>query len=187
MPRSSRWLGGPRSVVLDGSVPSVGQVPRWNGTTWEPYTIPAASSQAGPHAATHEGGSDPVSPSGIGAATTGALSAHTGAAAPHSGHAAASHGHAPSEITGTAVVDADPRMTDARTPTSHAHAPGDVTGTAVITNDARLSDARAPTAHGSAAHTGTIGTPASVGLPAITVGTTAPGNPAAGDLWVDTN
>jgi len=30
---------------------------------------------------------------------------------------------------------------------SHAHAPGDVTGTAVVTNDARLSDARSPTAH----------------------------------------
>jgi hypothetical protein len=32
-------------------------------------------------------------------------------------------------------------------PSTHAHAPGDITGTAVITSDARLSDARTPLAH----------------------------------------
>jgi hypothetical protein len=51
---------------------------------------------------------------------------------------------------------------------SHAHAPGDVTGTAVVTADSRLSDARTPTVHDSAAHTGTIGTPTSVGLANVT-------------------
>ncbi len=65
-----------------------------------------------------------------------------------SGKANASHGHATTDITGTAVVSGDPRLSDARTPTSHSHAPSEVTGTAVITNDSRLSDARTPTSHG---------------------------------------
>jgi len=88
------------------------------------------------------------------------------------GKAGTSHGHAPSDVSGTAVVTNDSRLSDARTPiahnqaistvtnlqttldgkaaSSHAHAPGDVTGTAVITNDSRLSDARTPTAHSHA-------------------------------------
>ena len=79
------------------------------------------------------------------------------------------HAHAPSEVTGTAVVANDARLTDARAPTthnqaistitnlqttldgkaasSHAHSPSEVTGTAVITSDSRLSDARTPLAH----------------------------------------
>lgn len=36
----------------------------------------------------------------------------------------------------------DPSVTNARVPTSHTHTPGEVTGTAVVTNDGRLSDAR---------------------------------------------
>jgi hypothetical protein len=39
-----------------------------------------------------------------------------------------SHTHAPTDITGTAVVDADARLSDARTPTAHAHAIADTTG-----------------------------------------------------------
>ena len=35
------------------------------------------------------------------------------------GKANASHGHAPADVTGTAVVDADARLSDARTPVSH--------------------------------------------------------------------
>ena len=38
--------------------------------------------------------------------------------------------------------------------TEHEHAPGDVTGTAVVTSDARLSDARTPTAHKTSHATG---------------------------------
>jgi hypothetical protein len=41
-----------------------------------------------------------------------------------------------------AVAGNDAKLTDARTPTTHAHAPGDVTGTAVVTGDVRLSDSR---------------------------------------------
>jgi hypothetical protein len=40
------------------------------------------------------------------------------------------------------VNDSDARMTNSRAPTAHTHAPADVTGTAVITTDPRLSDAR---------------------------------------------
>lgn len=36
---------------------------------------------------------------------------------------------------------------DAKAAASHGHAPSDITGTAVITSDARLSDSRTPTAH----------------------------------------
>jgi hypothetical protein len=64
-----------------------------------------------------------------------------------SGSYAPSTGISPSAITGTAVVTADSRLSDARTPTAHTHAPSEITGTAVITTDARLSDSRVPTAH----------------------------------------
>lgn len=76
----------------------------------------------------------------------------------------AAAGIAPTKINGTAVVDSDSRLTDARTPTSHASshgsggsdaitiAPSQVTGTAVVDSDSRLTDARTPTAH-AASHT----------------------------------
>jgi hypothetical protein len=80
---------------------------------------------------------------------------------------AASHGTgqtdavtiAPAQVTGTAVVTGDSRLSDARTPTLHASshgtgqsdavtiAPAQVTGTAVVTGDSRLSDTRNPKAH----------------------------------------
>ena len=44
--------------------------------------------------------------------------------------------------TSEVVYGTDTRLADARTPTAHSHAPSDITGTAVITSDARLSDAR---------------------------------------------
>jgi hypothetical protein len=47
-------------------------------------------------------------------------------------------------------------------PSAHVHAPSEITGTAVVTNDSRLSDARAPTSHGNAAHSSTFITAADV-------------------------
>ncbi len=64
-----------------------------------------------------------------------------------SGKANSTHSHATTDITGTAVITNDARLSDARTPLTHSHAPGDTTGTAVVTNDARLSDARTPLTH----------------------------------------
>jgi hypothetical protein len=64
---------------------------------------------------------------------------------------------APAQVTGTAVVTADSRLSDQRVPTDGSVtdtkivagglSPNRVTGTAVITTDSRLSDARTPLAH----------------------------------------
>ena len=72
------------------------------------------------------------------------------------------HTHVPGDVTGTAVIDDDARLSDARTPLTHGHAPADVTGTAVIDNDGRLSDARVPTSHGNDKHSSTFITAAEV-------------------------
>jgi len=81
------------------------------------------------------------------------------------------------------VVNTDPRLSDARTPTAHNHdaaaivsgtlaiariPTGTTSGAVCIGNDARLSDARAPLAHthGNIGNTGTIGSTAN--LPLIT-------------------
>jgi hypothetical protein len=57
-------------------------------------------------------------------------------------------------ITGTLTDQTDLNSAlSGKAASSHAHAPTDVTGTAVITNDSRLSDARTPTAHDQAIST----------------------------------
>ena len=43
------------------------------------------------------------------------------------GAASAAHTHAPTDITGTAVITTDPRLSDARTPLAHSHTLADVT------------------------------------------------------------
>ena len=105
-------------------------------------------------------------------AITGTLSNQSDLNTALTGKAAATHAHAPADVTGTAVVTNDARLSDARTPLTHmhteanvtnlttdlagkaasvhSHAPGDVTGTAVVTSDARLSDARMPLTHAHA-------------------------------------
>jgi hypothetical protein len=77
----------------------------------------------------------------------GTLASQTDLAGALDGKSDDGHTHAPADVTGTAVVDGDSRLSDARTPTAHNHAASDITGTAVLTNDSRLSDARTPTAH----------------------------------------
>ena len=74
-----------------------------------------------------------------------------------SGKASSSHTHISSDITGTAVLTNDSRLSDARTPISHNHNAVDiVVGTlddlrlsnnVVLTNDSRLSDSRTPLSH----------------------------------------
>jgi hypothetical protein len=94
------------------------------------WTTPT-SSPGGAHASSHQtGGNDllahqsiPGSGSNTHAQIDSGLSAaagHADAAAPHTGHAASTHSHAASDITGTAVLTADSRLSDARTPTAHA-------------------------------------------------------------------
>lgn len=51
------------------------------------------------------------------------------------------------EILAGAILEGDPRLTDARTPLAHTHDPEDIEGTAVVDDDPRLTDARTPTAH----------------------------------------
>ncbi len=102
---------------------------------------------------THIGGS--TSWGGI----TGTLSNQTDLNSALNGKASSAHSHIPTDVTGTAVITTDNRLSDARTPTSHTHAPSEVTGTAVITTDSRLSDARTPTAHNQDWSTITTGKP----------------------------
>ncbi len=51
------------------------------------------------------------------------------------------------QISGTAVITSDARLSDSRTPLAHTHVSTDITGTAVLTADTRLSDSRTPLAH----------------------------------------
>ncbi len=116
MRSANRLRGLPLAKILDSQT---GHALLWTGYEWSSGF--ASGEGGGPHADTHATGqSDPVSPSAIGAASESALSSHTGAAAPHSGHAASSHAHAPEDVTGTAVITSDSRLSDARTPTAHA-------------------------------------------------------------------
>lgn len=57
------------------------------------------------------------------------------------------HAHDPSEVIGTAIIEADPRLDDARPPLTHTHSPAETTGTAIVEADPRLDDARTPLAH----------------------------------------
>jgi len=133
------------------------------------------------HKTTHAaGGTDALSPSDIGAATT----AHSHAGADVT---SGTVGYARLPVGATASTVAagdDSRLSDARTPTAHSHAGADVTsgtvayarlpvGTAASTvaagDDSRLSDARTPTAHKSTHATGGTDalTPADIGAQSL--------------------
>jgi hypothetical protein len=64
--------------------------------------------------------------------------------------AAAGHGHTESEVA-SLISDLSGKAASA-----HGHAPGDVTGTAVVTNDSRLTDDRDPKSHGNSRHSSTF-------------------------------
>lgn len=67
----------------------------------------------------------------------------TAAAQPTGAFAAAAHTHAPSDTTGTAVVTADSRLSDARTPTAHTH-PASGISDSTVAGRAMVTAADAP-------------------------------------------
>jgi len=79
-------------------------------------------------------------------------------------------------ITGTLSSQTDlSSALDGKAASTHAHAPADVTGTAVITTDSRLSDARVPTTHDSTKHSVSY-EPANANIQAHVVSAHAPSN-----------
>ena len=79
-------------------------------------------------------------------------------------YAALSHTHAPSDITGTAVVTADSRLSDARTPTAHAvNAATYGYGDATLAGHVRAGTGLTATTGTLAVAYGTTGTTAAVG------------------------
>lgn len=84
------------------------------------------------------------------------------------GKANASHSHAPADITGTAVITSDPRLSDARTPTAHSHPASDIsnstaTGRSVLTAVDAAAARSAIGAGTSSLEIGTTGTTAAAG------------------------
>jgi len=82
---------------------------------------------------------------------TGTLTNQTDLNSALAGKAATSHTHAPADITGTAVITSDSRLSDARTPLAHNQAETTITFTNNTTGNASTS------AHGYAPM-GTVGT-----------------------------
>jgi hypothetical protein len=62
------------------------------------------------------------------------------------------HSHSPADVTGTAIITSDSRLSDPRLPLTHNHLPEDILGSVIIANDSRLSDARIPLIHDSSKH-----------------------------------
>ena len=60
---------------------------------------------------------------------------------------------------------------------------------AIKEGDSRLTDARTPVSHNNTYHSATYIIVGDIfsGLAKISVGTSTPGSPSIGDLWVDTN
>ncbi len=86
------------------------------------------------------------------------------------GKAATVHTHSPADVTGTAVITTDPRLSDARTPTAHTHPASQIsdstaTGRSVVT---AADAAAARTAIGAGTSSLALGTTAGTALDAST-------------------
>lgn len=146
-PPTSPALGA--SYII-GTTPSgewadhAGHIARWSGEEWK-YEIPVAGWRTyNKETSTHRVfkatgwedwavGTTPGEPGSVSWGQIGgtlsaqidlgtALSGKAASVHDHGlSYAAASHAHAPSDVTGTAIVEGDARLTDARTPTTHNH------------------------------------------------------------------
>ena len=121
---------------------------------------------------------------------------HTNANDPTAGEKAALLGTNGTPGSGNRyVTDSDSRNTNARAPTTHSHPESDVTnlvsdlaGKEPANSNIQAHIASSANPHSTtAAQVGALATSAFVGLAKITVGTTPPGSPSIGDLFVDTS
>lgn len=129
-----------------------------------------ATGSTGPQGLTGDAGpagpEGPQGPPGSGGSVawgglTGTLSSQTDLQAALDAKASTTHTHAPSDITGTAVITSDPRLSDARTPTAHTHPQSEITS---LVGDLAL---KAPLASPAFTGTPTGITKAHVGLGSV--------------------
>ena len=159
---------GPTGVGITGMTGPTG--PSITGPTGPTGADSSVAGPTGPTGPTGETGPDEIT-TATDCNITGILKGTGTKVALASGgsdYAAASHGHVPGDVTGTAVITTDSRLSDARTPLSHTHPESDVTN--LVTDLA-----------------GKLPATSFSGLAKITVGTSQPGSPNVGDLWIDTN
>jgi len=150
---------------LTQSSATTGQVATWNGTAWVPQN-PSGSSGGTPsaHASSHAtGGSDPITPTSIGAA-------------------AATHTHAVADVTGLQTALDGKQAAGSYAASNHQHSAADITS-------GTLALARIPTgttgttvALGNHTHTGFL--TGSGGVTAVAIVSAIPSTPVATTLYI---
>lgn len=155
------------------------------------------------HASTHAtGGSDPITPSSIGAATAAqgvkadsalqsgaAISSISGLQTALDGKQAAGNyapatGISPSAISGTAVITTDARLSDARQPLTHTHSAADVTSGTLALAHLPTGTTSTTVALGNHTHPGML--TATGGITTIAVVSSMPATPDASTLYIVT-
>lgn len=107
------------------NMPGYGPTPLEPGDTIDPTFLPPAAA-ASFAALTGVPGDNPALSTAL-SGKSDTSHTHGGVYQPVGSYAAAAHTHAPADITGTAVITTDPRLSDSRAPTVHAHAWADIT------------------------------------------------------------
>lgn len=84
-----------------------------------------------------------------------------------------------------------PVWSDTATPSAHSHSPSDITGTAVVDLDARLTDDRNPTSHALSVHSAAVASVDFAKQQAMALcienRTDDPSTPAVGQMWLRTD
>lgn len=93
---------------------------------------------------------------------------------------------APAQVTGTAVVDGDSRLTDARTPTAHATSHGSAGSDAITVAQSQVTDLSTDLGAKVEKTNGTVTTAAvaSTVVRNITLSTSEPTGGMDGDVWL---